>query len=455
MRVWKVPAVVLAVVISAAGTAYADVPSLLSWQGVALDSTDQPLATGVYQFGFSIWSNDVGGDSLWSETQNVNVETGLMNVLLGAVTPLPDVLFNLPNRWLQVQFESEAPYLPRTQIVSVGYAFRVGSINNATGGQVKSDIELRSQFSVPALRLYREGTGIVIGQMSGGGAGGRMDLWDGSGEPIVEIGPDGDGGGRFTVFNTPSTGISMGNDGADSPEFLMQGFGATLLFDMGATGDNSVFLPVSSVNSEEILDEPGVASSPLGGTVVGIGQTFTDITSATISVPAAGYVVIIAEASFSAQTANTYIAAGLKRDGGGLASWWWDAGDIDSPTTWYDQRQTYVATDFVSGPGTHTYTLNLGSFTAGTVNLTDHKVTCMYFPTAYGAVSTPAPPAPGFDPATAQQAQEEPPHDATAARAQSIAANEARKQRELADMKTRLQELRARFDALTVDTEVR
>ena len=131
---------VLVLMASWASPAAAAIPNLLAWQGVALDSTDAPLADGDYTIHFAIYNHPTAGDSLWGETHLVVIEDGVINVFLGMVVPIPDSAFADPPTYLQVQFELEAPYVPRTQIVSVGYAFRVGSIDGAMGGALSGPL---------------------------------------------------------------------------------------------------------------------------------------------------------------------------------------------------------------------------------------------------------------------------------------------------------------------------
>lgn len=141
-KILQVVSVLVLVILCLAPTTSAAVPNLMAWQGVALDSTDAPLSDGVYTFHFAIYSEDVAGDSLWGESQTVPVENGVLNVLLGRVVPLSQAVFDEPIRFLQVQFETQPAYVPRTRIVSVGYAFRVGGIDGAAGGTILDQLEV-------------------------------------------------------------------------------------------------------------------------------------------------------------------------------------------------------------------------------------------------------------------------------------------------------------------------
>jgi hypothetical protein len=422
--------------------ATAAVPNLLAWQGVALDSTNTPLADGSYMFSFSIWSAGDGGDSLWGETQVIDVQNGVLNVLLGELVFLPDFVFNLPDRWLQVQFESEAPYYPRTRIVSVAYAFRVGSLNGASGGAVSSNIDLKNAFASPGLRLFREGTSTVIGEMAGGGAGGKMTLYDESGVPTATLQPSLSDGGQFVLWTHPaqSTGIAMDNTGNDNPYLLMQGQSTAAYLSMDSVGDPSVELPPSAISKTEILDEPGLAASPSPASSIAIGTSYTTIASATASFPNSGYALLFGEASIAGATASSWMSCRILEDAVAKSYCFWDAGDTDP---WYDQRQSMIATMPVT-KGTHTYTMELYQ-NSGSASVAYPKLTVLYVPTAYGVVSSPAPPLGNFGEAEVATGQQliGPPGivDVAAERSLAIEANDARIATEMEEMKARVARL--------------
>jgi len=131
-----------------AASVRAEVPNQLAWQGVVLDSLDQPITDGSYTLHFAVFNADAGGDSLWGESQSVTVQDGIVNVLLGSVVPLPNTLFDDSLRYLQVQFEDEAPYSPRVRLVSVGFAHRVQSVHGAQGGTISGDVNLDEDLTV-------------------------------------------------------------------------------------------------------------------------------------------------------------------------------------------------------------------------------------------------------------------------------------------------------------------
>jgi hypothetical protein len=110
----------------------ADVPQLLNYQGRLTDPSGTPQ-NGTFTMEFAVYDGESGGNQLptaspWSETQNVTVNAGVFNVLLGSVTALPTELFEGgpsdsagPLRFLQVKVSGET-LAPRRRIVSAAYA---------------------------------------------------------------------------------------------------------------------------------------------------------------------------------------------------------------------------------------------------------------------------------------------------------------------------------------------
>ena len=115
--------VLLAGNVSAAG------PSLLNYQGRLTDSTGKPV-TGTRTMIFSFFDVQAGGTALegFAETQNVAVQNGVFNVIIGAVTArgIPDAVFDVPAGeylYLNVKIAGE-DLVPRQRIVSVAFAKR-------------------------------------------------------------------------------------------------------------------------------------------------------------------------------------------------------------------------------------------------------------------------------------------------------------------------------------------
>ena len=109
--------------------AQAQVPAKISYQGLVLDEAQALLADGTYQVTFRLYSEDGGAPALWSETQTVAVEGGLLSTLIGAGEAL-DLPFDEPY-YLTVQLEGQ-PESQRVPLSTSAYAFLARDVPDGT-----------------------------------------------------------------------------------------------------------------------------------------------------------------------------------------------------------------------------------------------------------------------------------------------------------------------------------
>lgn len=129
--------------LSSAGFA---IPQLVNYQGQLTSTSGTTLDTTV-AMSFRMYGTSSGGTAIWTESHpNVTVAEGLFNVLLGSVTTLPDS-FAL-NRWLGITVGVDTEMNPRQQIVSVAHAYRVGTVDGASGGYITSDMIINNKLNV-------------------------------------------------------------------------------------------------------------------------------------------------------------------------------------------------------------------------------------------------------------------------------------------------------------------
>ncbi|MGC1371370.1 MAG: hypothetical protein WA824_04455, partial [Candidatus Sulfotelmatobacter sp.] len=104
------------------------VPPVIQFSNVATDEAGSPLS-GSVALTFSLYNNAQGGEALWTETQNVPLDSsGHYSVYLGITKPngLPISLFtNGQAHWLGVQPQGQ-PEQARVFLVSVPYAMKAG-----------------------------------------------------------------------------------------------------------------------------------------------------------------------------------------------------------------------------------------------------------------------------------------------------------------------------------------
>jgi len=101
--------------------ANAAIPYTVNYQGYLTNAVGSPV-NGTVSMTFSLYTAASGGTALWTETQNVSVSGGIYGVVLGSVSALTPVAFDVPY-WLGVRVGSDAEMVPRVQLTSVGYAF--------------------------------------------------------------------------------------------------------------------------------------------------------------------------------------------------------------------------------------------------------------------------------------------------------------------------------------------
>ena len=128
-----------------AATAYGAVPQLINYQGFLTDTDGAPLDT-VVTMTFKLY--DAGGTPLWTETQPAcTVRAGSFNVLLGSVVAVPDS-FQGTSRWLGVTVGGNSEMVPRAHLVSVPYAYRVGTVDGASGGTISGDVNIAGKGNI-------------------------------------------------------------------------------------------------------------------------------------------------------------------------------------------------------------------------------------------------------------------------------------------------------------------
>lgn len=216
------------------------VPEQLNFQGILLNDDGGTVNDSTYQITFHIYDDSTGGSELWSETQTLPTENGLFNTFLGRDNPVPGTVFDEPTRWLEIELVGVGSYLPRNPIGSVAYAYRVESVNGATGGSIYGDVQLHSTMT--------------IGDLDGNP--GVLQLTDGN--------------------------------------------GITLILD--GTNVGSVF-PDSIITSEDITNESGIAADFESGstTLPQNTSSMTNLTSVTITTPSDGYIVLQGRCIFRAE----------------------------------------------------------------------------------------------------------------------------------------------------------
>jgi hypothetical protein len=171
----------------------AGVPQLITYQGRLTTTAGTPLTTTV-SLTFTIYDDSLAGNVKWTETQpSVVVTDGLFAVTLGSIETLVDTVFSAPDRFLGIAVGADPEIAPRTRIVSIAYAYQVGSINGASGGTVTGPLEITApdegrsaqQPEHAGTPMLAVGAGVTIG--ASGAIDGTMHLLNSTGDPSIDM----------------------------------------------------------------------------------------------------------------------------------------------------------------------------------------------------------------------------------------------------------------------------
>jgi hypothetical protein len=155
--------------------AFAQVPRILSYQGVLMDASGDLVPDGNYNITVRLYNTQTGGTALWQEAHLVMVSKGIYNIKLGSIVPLN--LSFTTQYWLGVSIGGGTELTPRTQLASSAYSLnKAVKIDGVTG---TPSITLNSTTNVEIASITIEDTDSlnvlfsanVVGEINGNGTG--------------------------------------------------------------------------------------------------------------------------------------------------------------------------------------------------------------------------------------------------------------------------------------------
>ena len=189
-----------------AGTALAQVPSIISYQGVDPSNPNAtiPVKTTLYDAAS-------GGSSVWTEQQNATTDnTGMFSILMGSTgtatpTPLSEVNWNRP-LWLELEIGGTT-ISPRTELSTSPYAFGAAeAFGIAAATVVPDDIDANGDTPADGEVLAFDATTGTFKwvPMSGGGGGSLNQVVAGPGVQVTN------GSGPVVTVAIANQGITSG-----------------------------------------------------------------------------------------------------------------------------------------------------------------------------------------------------------------------------------------------------
>ncbi len=496
-------AITCGVLAASAGLAQAQpLTETFTYQGRLSDNA--ALADGFYDFQFRLF-RDAAATALLGNVitrSNVEVVDGLFTVTVnfgGA-----GLLFDGDRRWLELSVRtagsgSYTALSPAQEITAAPHAtfssfagfaemaeasmgdltdaYNNGSILDAASGPLQILNSAGGLFDPATLQLGTNGGGAggaliitssngneaVVAEALGSSNSGNLQVFNATGTPIITAQMDGslNNGGYFNVYRrgASGTGSSVGFQvdgnfaGNESTHVTIRGDANTMTFQTHVSGDASVNLDTDAINATEMLNEPGIAfqASSSGAVLTPTAATVDIIDQRTINCPSSGYVLVIASAE--AQVGHILGADTTANMGVSNASGLLPGGqDVELripailPSATYDNPVMMHSVFSVNAGANTFYFLGDQNSTTGSFSIFDVAMTCLFIPTAYGTIDAPATwggpdldqPSQRFGGLTAAQSRAE--------IDRSIVDNELRIQRELAEMRARIEEMERLLD---------
>ncbi|HRK58512.1 MAG TPA: hypothetical protein PLI74_02630, partial [Candidatus Kapabacteria bacterium] len=143
---------------------HAQIPKLISYQGILTDRSGDPVADGVYIVTLRLYDVSTSGTPLYEEQLNVQAIGGTFNAILGRTTPLT---LNFDKQYyLGITLQGQQEFAPRTILVTVPYAFNA---ENASVANSLSPTATGAVLSINSLQgnLQLNGAGNVNVTQSG------------------------------------------------------------------------------------------------------------------------------------------------------------------------------------------------------------------------------------------------------------------------------------------------
>jgi hypothetical protein len=330
-----------------------------------------------------------------------------------------------------------------------------GDFHSSGSGSVDGDMDVVGAVqSDTGFEVYKSGWSSPVAYMNEdySGDGGYLRLNDEAGSMIVQLDADVDGdGGHLAIRTRPGDDafdVDGDYSGTGEPRVEITGSSRGAYFHMDQTGDSSVLLPNDAVSAPEVLDEPGIAAQVTTSNVwLSEGTPPEILALRTLTPPADGYVFVIG--TFRTGPAYPWtcrydppcqaeFTIGLTPTDFGDDEEIWVAYGLDGVQTWGFSVPAVVSEMFVVDEGIP-YTFHLlgrslvNTWIADAINLS-----VMYFPSAYGTVVTNQGGAAGDGSGESGGVSAA---EAAAERAEGEAFHLTRLEREMAEMRARIETL--------------
>jgi len=198
----------------------AQIPRTISYQGLLAHADGSFIPDGNYSLTLKLYTSATGGSAIFTEVQNAVAVRGIVNVIIGSVTPLPASLAFDRAYFLGITPSGSSELIPRTVLTAVPYALNAahaivadGLSTNATG--VVTSINEQSGsirlLGAGGTTITNVGTNFTISSVTGSGSGNfklpYVDSAFNNAGPIFEI--KNNGTTNSTIIGVAHKGSSL------------------------------------------------------------------------------------------------------------------------------------------------------------------------------------------------------------------------------------------------------
>jgi len=260
----------------------------IGYQGRLMDNGVD--ADGTYNFRFSLWNAVTTGDFIADDFVTLPVTNGYFNAELEFAEHMTET-----DLWIEIEtrpagsgleYETLTPRQPLNSTPRAAFAHRVpDSLRLGDYDETSGRLFIANQNAQgPVLTIDRSGRGALI------------EMTDDARNPSVLIEPDTLAPGHFMEFTGAGGGMFIydANNADGGPAISLTGRGEIARFSPAAPEtDDKAILPIGSVSSPEMLDEPGVAADTIQYFSTFLPTSYTPIATRTIDCPADGYLLAV------------------------------------------------------------------------------------------------------------------------------------------------------------------